>query len=472
MPQRSPILSVFVSSTSEDLVSYRKAAESVILDLQWRPLMMEHFVPQPETTLEACYKFIDQSDLVLLIVAWRQGWVPTNEQGGNGQDSVTAFEYAYARKKSIPVLILEAADSWPLSRSEDDQDKRRWVRNFRANLNQVAGIFKYEEGEDLPLFRSLARQTLMTHKEKMLATQEHSTRNVDFFSSARKGLLEGMNIPVLGYGIFGDGPLSSQALATALLEGASGEVLGEKLSLATAAEYRERLEVTRGQFLKHFKGLIEQQSKDAITSPVVDTLVGIDCIRLVVSTTFDQLLEKKLEVAGRKYVVVSHVLRSYDNREDGKVVLFRPNKKSELCWADKLRVEPDDCVVYKPLGSPFLQETIDPELEIDTVVVTESDHACFLQRLESPETGVPCPIMRRFLRDPLLFLGYTMDVWQYRLAMLIFQASKRKDRVTLAVRVPDGVIEEVAWNKLNAQLIRVDPSQFARPAVAGGSAAA
>src|SRR5262245_1360857 len=99
---------VFVSSTSEDLKSYRKAAESVILDLQWRPEMMEHFVAETEPTLNTCFQKIDQCDLVLAIIAWRQGWVPPKEQGGNGRDSVTALEVAHARSKNIPVLYLLA----------------------------------------------------------------------------------------------------------------------------------------------------------------------------------------------------------------------------------------------------------------------------------------------------------------------------------------------------------------------------
>ena len=75
------------------------------------------------------------------------------------------------------------------------------------------------------------------------------------------------------------------------------------------------------------------------------------------------------------------------------------------------------------------------------------------------------------MRDPLLFLGYTLDVWQYRLMMLVFQVANRDpSRIkTLAVRVPDDAIEEVAWNRLNAQLIRMDPSQFAREAQVAGS---
>ena len=474
MPPSTQSLTVFVSSTSEDLVNYRKVAKDAILSMQWRPEMMEHFVSEPEPTVEACYRKIDQCDLLLLIVAWRQGWVPTTEQGGNGQDSVTALELAHARAKNIPVLALLASDSWPVSLSEDEQGKRQWIRNFRQNLNLIVAFFAFEDEPGLPRFDAMVKQVLLAHKERILASQDRGAPVLDFFGSARDALLEGRGIAVLGCGVYNDGPLNSQALAKALLkgnDGGQGNVRSERLSLATAAEYRERLDTNREQFLKRFQKVLEQQSKEAIVSPVFDLLAGISSLRLVVSTLYDRILEDKLDLAGRKYVVVAHVLRSADNREDGKVILFRPGNKPELYKANDLHLLPDDCIVYKPLGSPFLHEGLDPDLEIDTVVVTESDHAVFLQRLESPETGVPSPIAKRFMREPLLFLGYTLDVWQYRLMMLVFQVANRDpSRIkTLAVRVPDDAIEEVAWNRLNAQLIRMDPSQFAREAQVAGS---
>src|SRR5437762_3053526 len=103
------------------------------------------------------------------------------------------------------------------------------------------------------------------------------------------------------------------------------------------------------------------------------------------------------------------------------------------------------------------------DLEIDTVVVTEVDHVTFLQRLRNAETGVPASIARRFRRSPLLFLGYEMNAWQYRLMMQVFQASGREGRsATIAVREPESPIEEVAWKRLNADLIRITPIEFAQ----------
>jgi SIR2-like domain len=207
--------------------------------------------------------------------------------------------------------------------------------------------------------------------------------------------------------------------------------------------------------------------------PLLDWLASLGNLSLIVSATYDRLLEEQLERAGRKYVIVSHVLRSDEGREDGKVLVLRPGLPPEFCAANLLCFAPDELVLYKPLGSPFLHDGLDPNLYIDTVVVTETDHALFLQRLDSSETGVPNPLRIRFRRSPLLFLGYTMDVWQYRLMMLIFQSAGRQGRNAsmLAVRIPDAKIEELAWNRLNTNLIRMDPNQFARSAQALNTAA-
>jgi hypothetical protein len=473
-------IKVFVSSTSDDLADYRAVARNVILDMHWQPVMMEHFDAQPGITIESCRKAVEDCQVVLAIIAWRKGWIPSSEQGGDGANSITAFELEQARSRNIPVLVLMANDSWPTGLSEDEETKRRWVKSFRQELNQVAKFFDYEppserESERLPRFRAIVRQTLLAHKERLLASTPTQPAALDFYQSARDGLVEGKDIPVLGCGIYGDGPLSSAALVRSIVQHAhrmSELFATEHVPLATAAEYQERLDGSRDQFLRRFRCILDRQAAEASIPPVLDLVAHLDHVSLVVSATYDRVLEQRFEEAGRKYVTVAHVLRSFDGEKDGSVLIHRPGDAVTFCRADQVRTSPDECVIYKPQGSPFLNDLLDPELEIDTVVVTETDHATFLQRLESPETGVPGPVKSRFRRSPLLFLGYTMEVWQYRLMMLVFQSARRQDgrASTRAVRVPDSEVEEVAWNRLNASLIRMDPNQFARSAfsAAGG----
>ena len=118
------IIKVFISSTSLDLKDYRAVARNVILDIGWHPIMMEHFGTSPEPTVEACCRRVDDSNVFLLIMAFRRGWVPLEDKGGNGTDSMTTLELARAREKGIPILTLLASETWPGNLWEDDPEAR------------------------------------------------------------------------------------------------------------------------------------------------------------------------------------------------------------------------------------------------------------------------------------------------------------------------------------------------------------
>ena len=76
MPADRAKLKVFVSSTSEDLRDFRAAAKHVILDLGMDPEMMEHFGASALPTVDACRSRLETCDLVVLLCAFRRGWVP------------------------------------------------------------------------------------------------------------------------------------------------------------------------------------------------------------------------------------------------------------------------------------------------------------------------------------------------------------------------------------------------------------
>ena len=115
-------LTVFVSSTSRDLKDYREVAKDVILSLGWHPEMMEHWGAGPVPTVNECRARLRPCDLVLMVVAFQKGWVPAADQGGDGKDSITAIEHAYALERGIPVLAMLASDTWPGYLWEKGQD--------------------------------------------------------------------------------------------------------------------------------------------------------------------------------------------------------------------------------------------------------------------------------------------------------------------------------------------------------------
>jgi len=179
---RSPAraLRVFISSTSEDLHAYRQVAQQAILARGWLPIMHEDWGAMASPVVEACCEKMRDADLVLLIMAFRRGYVPTVEQGGNGVDSITALEVQYARKHQIPVLALLAdARTWPGGLYEDRNPARDWVKQFRDSLDLPATFFDPEqlnpyakETDQLPQFRTKIGLVLLNLQQKLIARKE------------------------------------------------------------------------------------------------------------------------------------------------------------------------------------------------------------------------------------------------------------------------------------------------------------
>lgn len=469
MKSKANVYRVFVSSTSEDLRDYRGIARNVVLKMGWYPEMMENFGADSRSTVEACHQKIKGCDLFLLLVAFRQGWVPGSGQGGNGIDSITALELAYAREQHISVLAMVADDEWPQKLTEEEAKARKWVKKFRDNLNQPVEFFGYEkpvgsETERLPAFRAKVSEVLMAHRERLLVEEAglgSVSEYVDYYENAYETIKEGRGIPFLGPEVYGNGPLSNLALIHALRK----EFTQDELPcLATAAEYRERYLKRRDELLRRLNRIIHEQSARAIAPKVYEMFAETSPPPLIVSATYDQLLEHHLEQAGKSIVVVTHIVHSNGGEHDGKILLFRDHQEPEICLADRLDLTDAGIVIYNPLGSPLLNERLDPELGIDTVVITECDHLTFLGRLQNQHTQIPARFNRLFQRCALLFIGYSLDVWHYRLVMQVFQAvgGRCEDSLTLAVRNPASSMESLTWQRLGADLIALDPNAFAR----------
>lgn len=465
MPTESSIVRVFVSSTSEDLKSFRAVARDAVLKIGWVPVMMEYFTAVPEATVQACCDKLAPCQVLLLIQAFRRGWTPTKEQGGDGVQSMTALEVAYANEPQhkIDILALLANKTWPGDLWEDEQAKRKRVEDFRNELNRVANFFDHEkptsEG-DLPQFRSTVTNVLLAHKQRLLERRigGHGAEGVDFFDSARDAIVKGRGVPFIGAGIYGDGPLGTPALIKALLGDAEPE---PSRCLATVAEYRERYLDDRRSLLEQLTDQVRIVPSTKQQPAVLEMLLRVKAPELIVVATYDQMLEEQLRAAKRRFAVVAHVMHSDNPEDEGKIAVFRDELKTEICGADKVKLESDELWVYRPLGSPLLSAAQDPDRAIDTVVITEADHLSLLSRLENQQTTVPSAFSRPLQLQPVVFMGYGLDVWHYRLVMRLLEKVGTKRR-PIAVRKPASPMEELAWKRLGADLARSDPNDFAR----------
>lgn len=128
-------LQVFVSSTYTDLIEERQAAVQAILDAGHIPAGMELFKAGNESQLKTIYKWIDDSDVYMLILGGRYGSIETN----TGK-SYTQLEYEYALSKDIPVFALVLSESFTTKKitslglknviEQDNPDKYKSFKSF------------------------------------------------------------------------------------------------------------------------------------------------------------------------------------------------------------------------------------------------------------------------------------------------------------------------------------------------------
>lgn len=94
-------LQVFVSSTYEDLKEERQAAVEAILTAGHIPAGMELFAAGDESQMNAIRRWIDESDVFLLILGGRYGSLDPKSQ-----KSYIDLEYEYAIEKGKPVFAV------------------------------------------------------------------------------------------------------------------------------------------------------------------------------------------------------------------------------------------------------------------------------------------------------------------------------------------------------------------------------
>lgn len=103
-PQRK--LQVFVSSTYLDLRSERQAAVTAILENGHIPAGMELFAAGNEEQLEVIRRWIDESDIFMLVLGRRYGSL---EPKSGCSYTELEYEYAYSSKKPFFAVVLSEA---------------------------------------------------------------------------------------------------------------------------------------------------------------------------------------------------------------------------------------------------------------------------------------------------------------------------------------------------------------------------
>jgi len=128
---------IFISSTGEDLASYREAAEKAIVEAGHAVIRNEYWAASSERPpYKACMERVDEADALAVIVAYRYGWVPEDQPGDHGY-SITRLEYLRALDvgKEVFAFVVDEDHPWPPKHIDRDADASRGLDELKASLN-------------------------------------------------------------------------------------------------------------------------------------------------------------------------------------------------------------------------------------------------------------------------------------------------------------------------------------------------
>jgi len=225
----------------------------------------------------------------------------------------------------------------------------------------------------------------------------------------------------------------------------TGAELASYLASRTALPKGEKGELTKmAQYFEAVRGptplrtrLRDIFSHEQPPTPLHHFLAAVPAPLLIVTTNYDDLMERAFKAARKPHDVVIHVT-------DQEKVLWWEHDKTEpqITLADELLIKLEKVsVVYKMHGA------IDRRLnEVGQYVITEDDYIEFITRM-TRSSVIPTIFAEPFQTRPFLFLGYGLYDWNLRVILNRIQAFRGHPQFrSWAIETVSKPIEQKLWN--------------------------
>ena len=145
---------VFISSTAEDLGAYRKAADQGARTARCFPEVHELWVARDHPPAAECMDRVAHADVLVVIVAYRYGWVP-KDPPGDGRKSITWLECEKAASdgKEVLAFLVDESAPWP----EEGREEYRLVEAARSGKVMEIAAEVQANVEQLRAFKTWLR---------------------------------------------------------------------------------------------------------------------------------------------------------------------------------------------------------------------------------------------------------------------------------------------------------------------------
>jgi hypothetical protein len=171
---------------------------------------------------------------------------------------------------------------------------------------------------------------------------------------------------------------------------------------------------------------------------------------LLLTTNYDDLLERAFDAAGEPYDVVVYVA---DGRDAGKFRHRPHGEETRLIEEPETYVKLDPSertVVLKIHGFVDRTQSEVDDAE-DSYVITEDHYIDYLARTDL-ERLVPVRLLKRLRKCHFLFLGYSLRDWNLRAILHRIWADREREYDSWSVQVRPDPLEAKSWERRDVQI--------------------
>lgn len=200
--------------------------------------------------------------------------------------------------------------------------------------------------------------------------------------------------------------------------------------LTKIAQYMEEIPADRnyllGTIFDRFCGAIHAEYTSALTEFLGRIAVPL-IPRLIITTNYDVLVERTLERRRVPYVALSHLMKG---PKSGRIFCYSslreqpgPSNVQTLRQLEEdLLDRGDHILIYKMHGTAWLRCG---SALMDSVVLTENDYVDFFA--QDLLNRIPTRILELLRTSRLLFLGYSLEDWNFRVLLRKLQSVQRQN---------------------------------------------
>lgn len=209
-------------------------------------------------------------------------------------------------------------------------------------------------------------------------------------------------------------------------------------------------ETDRPHLVRNLKSILPDHKCNP--SPLLNTLAEIP-FKLIVTTNYDRLLEKALRIKRKPFKQIIQTASGFGDNK--KIRKFFENLE-----------EYKGLILYKIHGSFLDNRNSESDVEkedLSPLIVTEDDYIEFLTIVGKENRGVPKIILKKIIPSTLLFLGYSLEDWDFRTIYkgIIEPLPKHLLRKSFAIQKKPSKFWVEFWKKKGVVIYDFDLYDFA-----------